>query len=279
MQTKDQKAKFVENGKALLKSYKLIGIVPLARIPDRLLQTAKNKNRDEIKLIIGRKTLLTMILESDERGKQLIERLEGTSAILLSNANPFDIYKKFKESTIKLAAKPGQLAPSDIIVDEGETSLQPGQAVTELKTAGIDVRIDKGKVLISKTKTLVAQGSAISLNVAKALHTLGVMPFVARIEPSVINYDKIMYTKEILDIDPNRTISDLVKHFGTAIELGMRARIITRYTLPGMIGTAYRNAIALGIGINAYDKGIIEILIGKAAAQANALGSLPTDHA
>jgi len=279
MQTKDQKAKFVENGKALLKSYKLIGIVPLERIPDRLLQTTKNANRDDIKLIIGRKTLLTKILESDERGKQLIENLNATSAILLSNANPFELYKKFKEGTIKLAAKPGQLAPSDIVVEEGETSLQPGQAVTELKSAGIDVRIEKGKVLIAKTKTLVNQGSAISLQVAKALHTLGIMPFVARIEPSVMRYDKLLYTKEILDIDVDRTRSNIAKHFGTAIELSMQAKMITRYTLPRLIGAAFNNAIALGLGINAYEKGIIERLIERAAAQANALHSLTTNNA
>jgi len=276
MQTKDQKAKFVENGKALLKSYRLIGIVPLERIPDRLLQKTKNANKENVRLIIGRKTLLTKILESDERGKQLIENLNATSAILLSNANPFELYKKFKEGTIKLAAKPGQLAPSDIVVEEGETSLQPGQAVTELKSAGIDVRIDKGKVLIAKTKTLVGQGSAISLQVAKALHTLGVMPFVARIEPSVIRYESILYTRDILDIDTDRTKLDLAKHFSNAIELSMQAKMITRYTLPKLVGIAFNNAITLGTSINAYEKGIIERLIERAAAQANALGSLTT---
>ena len=59
----------------------------------------------------------------------------------------------------------------------------PGQAVTDLKAAGIDVQIQKGKVVIAKDKVITKKGEAITSSVAKALHTLDINPFSATLEP------------------------------------------------------------------------------------------------
>ena len=184
MLTKEQKIRFVAENSKLLKSYKVIGIVQLSGIPDRLLQSTKNGLRDGTRFIIGRKTLLTKVLESDAHAKHLVKELSATSAIILSNEDPFELYGKFRANSLRLAAKPGQIAQEDVSVVAGETGIQPGQTVTDLKTAGIDVQIQKGKVVIAKDKVLVAKGEPVTLKVAKALHILDILPFKAVIEPS-----------------------------------------------------------------------------------------------
>src|SRR5271157_683425 len=135
MLTKTQKISFVEHGKALMKKYTLIGIVPLSGIPDRLLQSTKNRMKQDVQFILGRKTLLKRMLESSERTKVLADKLDATSAIILSNSDPFELFGRFKAGKIKLAAKPNQLALEDVMVNAGETSIMPGQAVTDLKAA------------------------------------------------------------------------------------------------------------------------------------------------
>ena len=88
------------------------------------------------------------------------------------------------QTACRLAAKPGQVSPEDVSVTAGETGIQPGQTVTDLKSAGIDVQIQKGKVVIAKDKVLVKKGEVISAKIAKALHILDILPFKAVIEPS-----------------------------------------------------------------------------------------------
>ncbi len=271
MLTKDQKKRFVEDGIKAVKAAKVIGIVPLNSIPDRLLQKSRNAMRSDVRFITGRKSLLTRILEGDAKAKTLTGELTGTSAIILSDGNPFDIYSKFKAGTIKLAAKPKQLAPEDINIAEGETTLQPGQAVTELKAAGIDVKIDKGKVVISKAKVLVKKGETISVPVAKALHTLDVLPFHATIAPSAVLAGGTLFRGEVLDISSERTAEEIAKAFGAALHLSLEVGIVNRYTVVKLITKAYTNAMALGIESKAYDSGIVERLIAGAAATAHAL--------
>src|SRR5208283_37076 len=169
MLSKSQKMSFVETGKGYAKKYSTVGVLPLSGIPDRLLQSTKNKLKGDVTFVLGRKTLLTRILESSEKTKGLVKDLEATSAIIFSNDDPFELYKKFKAGAIKMAAKPNQIALDDVSVQAGETNIMPGQAVTELKAAGIDVQIQKGKVVIAKDKVIAKKGEMISASVAKAL--------------------------------------------------------------------------------------------------------------
>jgi large subunit ribosomal protein L10 len=273
MLTKTQKVNFVEEHKKLLKTYKVIGIVQLRGIPDRLLQSTKNQLRAKTKFIIGRKTLLKKILDSSEQTKKLSDELTDTSAILLSNEDPFELYGKFKANTIRLAAKPGQISPDDVSVNAGETGIQPGQTVTDLKSAGIDVQIQKGKVVISKDKVVVKKGEVISGTLAKALHTLDILPFSATIEPSSLISDGMLFSRKVLGINRETTTTQLMVCFNNALGLCFKANIINAYTINNLLTKGYRNAMHLGVEAKVLDSGIIDILLANAATHAAAINS------
>lgn len=274
MLTKTQKVEFVNERKKLLKNYKVIGVVQLKGIPDRLYESMKNQLKTNTKFVAGRKTLLTKILESDEHTKKLANDLTDTSVIILSNEDPFELYGKFKINTLRLAAKPGQISPDDVSVQAGETSIQPGQTVTDLKSAGIDVQIQKGKVVIAKDKVVVKKGDVISAGMAKALHTLDILPFRATIEPIALLSNGMVFTKKVLGINAETTTHDLTVCFRSALALSLEAQIINAYTINSFITKAYNNALHLGLEAKALDSGIVDLLIAQAASQAASLSSL-----
>lgn len=273
MLTKTQKADFVKEHKKLLKNYKVIGIVQLSGIPDKLLQSTRNQLRSSTKFVMGRKSLLQKTLESDDNAKRLVDKVTETSAIILSNDDPFELYGKFKSNNVRLAAKPGQIAPDDVNVFAGETSIMPGQTVTELKSAGIDVQIQKGKVVIAKDKVIVKKGEAIKVAVAKALHTLDILPFNASIEPTVLISEGMIFDKKALSITRETTIGDMAVCFRNALALCLEAGIINAYTINNLIVKAYRSAMYLGTEANVPDKGVIDLLLAKGASHAAALDS------
>ncbi|MGD0729205.1 MAG: 50S ribosomal protein L10 [Candidatus Micrarchaeaceae archaeon] len=273
MLTKTQKISFVKDHEKILKDYKVIGIVQLKGIPDRLLQSTKNQLKGNTKFIMGKKTLLTKILETQAHTKELAKHLTDTSAILLSNEDPFELYNKFKANSLRLAAKPGQMSPEDVSVKSGETGIQPGQTVTDLKSAGIDVQIQKGKVVIAKDKIVVKKGEVISSNMAKALHTLEIFPFVASIEPAMLLSDGIMFTKKVLAINAETTTHEIAMGFNSALSLCFEFNIVNAYTINSLITKAYSNAQHLGLECKILDSGIIDLLIASAASQAASLNN------
>ncbi len=273
MLTKTQKRDFVSEHKKALKSYKAVGVVQLSGVPDRLLQRVKNDMRANTIFIMGRKSLLSKILESDDVMKVLADSLTSTSAIVLSNDDPFELYGKFKSSSIRLGAKPGQAAPDDIFVSAGETSVQPGQTVTELKNAGIDVKIDKGKVVISKDKVLVKKGDIVTVPVAKALHTLDIFPFSASIDPVSIISNGILFGRKALGITRESTELDISRSFRSALAICVKTGIVNSYTINSLLAKAYNSAMFLGVEAKMLDSGIVDRLLARAALQAAALGA------
>lgn len=273
MLTKTQKVSFVDEHKKMLKAYKVVGIVQLKGVPDRLLQSTKNQLKAKTKFVLGRKTLLQRILESNANTKPLAADLTDTSAIILSNEDPFELYQKFKSNSLRLAAKPGQVSPDDVSVQAGETGIQPGQTVTDLKSAGIDVQIQKGKVVIAKDKVVVKKGEVITANLAKALHTLDILPFMAVIEPASLLADGMIFTKKVLGISQESTTQELMLCFRNALTVCLKAKIINAYTINNFITEAYNGALHLGIEAKIPDSGIVELLLARAASEAAALNS------
>jgi large subunit ribosomal protein L10 len=269
--SKSEKIKFVEDAKKEVKSYKVIGVINLNGLPDRLTQKAKNSSKPNTKFILGRKTLLEKIIASHEKGADLTKHITGTSAIILSNEDPFELYQKFKKNAIKLSAKPGQVAPDDVPIQSGETTIMPGQTVTELKAAGIDVQIQKGKVVIAKDKILVKKGDVISPMVAKALHTLEIYPFSAVVDPVLMADKKMLYTRTVLGINAEMIVMEMTRAFRSALSISLERNIINKYTITNLIGKAYNNAMWLGTETNLYDSGIIERVLAKAAMGATSV--------
>ncbi len=272
MLSREEKAKFVEEKAKELGNYKSIGVVSLEGIPDRLLQRFRNSERGTSKIIIERKQLLERVLKSNSKTEKLAKFLSSNSAIILSNMDPMELNNALNANAIELEAKPKKAAKEDIVIKEGETSLQPGQVVTELKQAGINVQLQKGKVVIGSSIT-IKKGDIVSVAMAKALHTLAIKPYKISIVPAAIFSEGIIFTKEALSITPQTVMNDIVKAFTNAVALSFGAKIVNAYTIKSMIADCYANAVALGISCNIYAKGITEMLLEKAELQAKALGS------
>lgn len=271
---KKEKIEFVKKTKAELKHYKTIGVMPIEAIPDRLVQKIRNRLKPDSKFVIARKNLIFKILEGHEDLKTLEPHITGNVALILSNDDPIELYNKVSSNPIRLGAKPNQISPEDINIESGETSIAPGQAVTDLKAAGIDVKIDKGKVVISKSKVLVAKGAKITTPIAKALKMLDVMPFEAKGRLSVAMQDHLLFNENVLRINKEYIIRELSRDFAQANALTIAIKFVTPYNATVFVSKALNEAVALGIEAKIYEKEIVEKLLGIASAQAKGVNAL-----
>ncbi len=265
---KKEKIELVNKIKEELKEYKTVGVMPIDSIPDRLLQKVRNSMREETKIIFARKNLLLKALESSPELSKLSQYVSGNTVLVLSNKDPIELYNEIKSNKLKLAAKPNQIAPNDIVVEAGETSIPPGQGVTDLKAAGIDVQIQKGKVVISKSKVLVPKGSKISVAVSKALRMLDILPFEVAPELAGAVYENILFTKEVFSINRESVMRDIAIAFAQAYNLTIEAGYVTEYNVNALIRKAYLSALGLGLAANIYEPEVVEKLLAKAVAEA-----------
>ena len=246
MASKQEKITLVEKIKQKTKEYPVIAIASIASLPSRHFNRIKKKTGGQAEIVFARHTLLKRALdEAKPEAKELESFLANGGVLVFSTLAPFKLYKLFKQNKSKSLAKAGQLAPFDIVVQAGETSLAPGPVLTELKQAKIDARIQGNKVVIAKDVVVVKKGEPISEQVAKILTKLAIEPMEIGIDVKAVWENGLVYKAEVLNVDEAGMLSQLQQAHTQAINLAVFAGIVNDITVKILVAKAAREANAL----------------------------------
>jgi large subunit ribosomal protein L10 len=272
----DWKKKAVDEITALAKSYPVIAVSNIESLPAAQFQEIRTKMRDTAVFRVAKLNLLDIAFgNSGVKGiDQLEAKMDGPTAIVFSKAEPFKLFKLLKKSRSKAAIKPGQKAPFDLVVPKGDTGLPPGPALGELKTAGIDARIDGGSIKVMKDSTVAKAGQVVTAEQAAALTKLGIKPLEIGISLDAALENGMIFTSEILDISEEQTIANIQKAYMNGLNLSFNAGYFTKTNIELFVQKASREARALGVEASILEKGVIELLLGKASLQAKAISSM-----
>ncbi|HDO19386.1 MAG TPA: 50S ribosomal protein L10 [Thermoplasmatales archaeon] len=277
------KYKEVEQLKSIISSYPSVAIVGIEHIPAPQLQKMRENIREIGILRVSRNRLILRALEEVDENikgiKELGKSIDGQSAILAANINPFKLYKFIKETRTNAPAKGGEIATKDIEVKAGETPFKPGPIVGELQKVGIPAAIEGGKVVIKKDKVLVKAGEKITPEVAQALTRLEIFPIEIGLDLKAVFEDGTVFTPDLLEIDVDKFLSDVMRAAYNAFALAIERKWITPQTIAPLITNAYRDALALSVSVSYPTKDNIGMLLSKAYAQATALKSIVDKNA
>ena len=248
--TSKKKLNEVKKLKELFLKYRVISVGDITSLPSRQFQTIRSKLKPKVEVRVTKKALIKRAIEElKEKDLKVLEKyLERAMPVLLfTNEDPFRMYKSLKKSKSKAAAKPGQKAPVDLIVEAGPTNFTPGPVIGELGQAGIVAAVEGGKVVIKREKILVREGEIINEKQASILAKLGIEPMEIGLNLKVVYDNGILYEKSILDFDEEKLVNE--------------------------IKLAHQYALSLALKMGYTTKETIRLLISKAAAQARALNS------
>ena len=269
----------VDEIKRGIEEYSLVGLVDMYGIPASQVQQIRRSLRGTAKVKMARNTLIEHALNDvDSSARALKEHTEGHSALIFTNENPFRLYKLLEKTKTKMVAKPGEVAPEDIVVPKGPTSFKPGPIVGELQQVGIPAAIEGGKVRIRETRTVVKEGEVISKKVADALAKLGIKPMDVGLVLQAAYYRDTIFTPDLLGIDEEAYRSNIALAAQQAFNLSVNAAIVTPQTIGAIIGKAVREARSVGVTASIYEKGVIDLILGRAQQQMLAVAFAVADR-
>ncbi|MDO5847186.1 MAG: 50S ribosomal protein L10 [Methanocorpusculum sp.] len=264
----------VEEIKELSNTHDLIGLVDIYGIPAKQFQQIRRNLHGSAVVKVARNTLVAHAF--NELGGQFVDlnnKVSEHSALIFASGNPFKLFKSLEQTKTKRAAKAGEIAPEDIVVSEGPTSFKPGPIVGELNSAGIPAAIDGGKVKIKQTKTVVKAGQAVSAKQAEVLSKLDIKPMPVGLSLTAVCYEGEIYLPDVLSVDDEAYKAKITLAASQAFNLAVNAAVPTACAAvtEAQIAKAVREARNLGVEAPVYEKGVIEMIIGKAFRQASAL--------
>lgn len=265
----------VKELKNLIESHPVVGMADLSDIPAPQLQKMRQSLRGSAMLKMSRKTLMDLAL--NDSGKTKVEALsnhmDGQPALIFTEMNPFKLYKILEGSKTPAPARAGSISLNDIVVPKGDTGFMPGPILGELQKIGIPAKIEKGKIVITEDKTIVAEGEEISRDVASMLTRLDIYPMEVGIDLKAAYEDETIYTSDILTIDDEQTLSDVQKAYTQAINLSVNAVVFNSASTPALISKAAGEALNLAFNAEVLTSKTTDLLLAKAYSQMLALAS------
>ncbi|MEK6843620.1 MAG: 50S ribosomal protein L10 [Candidatus Micrarchaeota archaeon] len=244
--TKLEKKEVVEQMKKKLKDSKVVAVASVQNLPSKHYDAIRKKIRGNAEIFLTRQSLVERaITEGRPELKELIPHFKGSFAIIFSKISAFKLAKLLRESKSKTFAKAGQIAPNEIVIPAGETNLAPGPVLTELKQAKIEAKIVGPKVVISKDAIVARKGDVITEAVAKILTKLAIEPMDVGLKMQAAYEDGIVYKEDVLDIDDKYWLGALARAHQEAVNLSVVAGIFNKYSTEVLIQKAARQANAL----------------------------------
>jgi large subunit ribosomal protein L10 len=251
-----KKERIIEDLVTLMKEYPVIGILDMSNLPALQFQRIKFKLKDKLEFRLVKKRLMKIAFDKSDKKDiaKLKDRLEGIPALIFSKEDPFKIAKAIKKEVSAAPARPGQIAPEDIILPAGPTPFTPGPMIGELGAMGIKPEVKNGKISIREDKVLVKKGEEINAKIADLLSKLGIEPMHIGFNLLLTYRDGEILEKDVLFVDEKLYLETLAQFARESEGLAIYIGYICKETVKKMLGKAENEAKALSDTVKLEEK-------------------------
>ncbi len=252
----------------------VVGVVNLENLPAAQLQVMRSTlKKQKVSLQMARKRLLHRALQESKKENiaPLIEKMKGMPAILLTSSNPFSLYSTIQKNKSEASAKPGQIAPRDLMVKAGPTTFAPGPIISELAAVGIKTKVDQGKLAIMQDTVIVKEGAPISQKVAETLKRLDIKPMEIGLDLVAVWENGLVFAAKQLHIDEAEYAQNITQAAQWAINLAVETAYPAAEVIELLLQTAQREARSLSIEQGILTDQTADEILAKAEREALAV--------
>jgi large subunit ribosomal protein L10 len=266
----------VEKLTALVKDFKVIGLAKLEKVPAKALHNLRDTLRGDVIIRMSKKKLIQKAFKASKK-KNLIELADsilGITAMLFTNMNPIKLAQFLESKAVKGPAKPGDLAPGDIVVKAGDTKIAPGPIISELsQNLKLQTLIKNGTIHIRADKVTHTVGQLIDAKQAQLLGRLGLEPMTIKLDFYSAWEDGEIIPTEVLHMNIDTILDNVRLAASEAINLSLELGIITSDTIKPLMAKAIRSSIALALNLPIFIPEMADQYMAKATRETIAINA------
>ena len=227
-----------------------LAVIDIHGVPAGAMLGMREDLRSNMNIQVAKKRLMKIAWENAGHDFTDLEELYASAvqpALVQTDMNSFEVYSELKKTEAGRAAKPGDIAPHDIIVEKMDTGMPPGPIVGELNSVGIPAKIMGGSVQIQKQTTVLKEGEVFEDDLGMMLSKIGINPIVTGLRLCGTIEDGVRFEPKTLDLDYEKFESDLISFGAGAFNLACNIRWFTNDTTPTLLAKASSEALAVAL--------------------------------
>jgi large subunit ribosomal protein L10 len=269
----ERKAEVVEKTAEILKQYSVIGVADLHKIHTGLLQGLKKQLKGKVVVKCVKNTLLKRAMEELKLpgAEEFFKEIPGSNIFIFSDMNPFKLALLLNKNKVAIIAKPGDMAPREVIVPSGNTGIAPGPILSKLGAVGLKTRIDSGTIWVNEDTVVADAGDKVSEDLAEVLARLGIKAAERGLTlKTVYDNSRIISGKE-LTVDIEAVKEHLKMAAADSIQVALSAAYPTPETIVYLLSMAREHSVKVALESNYVTPETAPLIIARAHAMAGAL--------
>ena len=259
----------------LLSKYPVIAAADLTKVRSSQIHELRKRLRDRVTMVVVKNNLLRKSVElggsKDGKLGEFVKDLIGSSILLFSELNPYSLIILLDKSKVRVPAKGGDIATSDIMIPAGNTALPPGPVISEFGEIKVQTKIEGGSIWVARDSVVARKGDTITAKMASVLSKLGLKPMEAGLSLTAAFDNGTILGIEDLAFDLPSYKNDLITGINDALNLSTAAGYITTENAPRILVKGMREALALAGEAGFLEEGSIEYVLKRAVVNATAL--------
>jgi len=274
-----------------LDTYHKVLIVGCDNVGSNHMQSIRANLRGKAELLMGKNTMMRKAIKGhlakNPKIEALLPHLKGNVGLVFTNDDLKVIRDEIDNNKKTAAARIGSLAPCDVFVPAGMTTLDPS-FTTFMQALNIATRINKGCIEIISDIHLIKKEEKVTSSQAALLEKLAINPFRYGLIPEYIYDDGESYPPKILDLTNDEILKKITSSVQRVSALSLQINLPTQASIPHVISRAYQNLCALSVASDYTFEGVAklkalldnpEALAAAAAAAAAASAAVPETKA
>ncbi len=259
----------------LLAKYPVIAAADLTKVRSSQIHELRKRLRDRVTMIVAKNNLLRKSVElSDAKGGKLgefVKDLTGSNILLFSELNPYSLIILLDKSKVRVPAKAGDIATSEIMIPAGNTGLPPGPVISEFGEIRVKTKIEGGSIWVAQDSVVASKGDLITAKMASVLSKLGLKPMEAGLSLAVAFDNGTIMRAEDLVFDLPSYKNDVFMGINNALNLSTEAGYVTPENAPRILVKGLREALALAGESGFLEAGTVEYVLKRALMNATVL--------
>jgi len=215
------------------------------------MQKIRKTIRGKAVLLMGKNTMMRRAIRSNiSRNPQwevLLPHIRGNVGFVFTDKDLIEVKNLLLESRVPAIAKANAVAPVDVVVTKGPTTLEPTKT-SFLQALNIATKINKGTIEILNDLVLIKSGDKVGSSEAALLQMLDIKPFSYGLIITQIYDSGATYGLEVLDMTDADILGRFMAGLGRLTALSLGTHYPTVSSFPHVVLNAYKNLLSIALG-------------------------------
>jgi len=231
-----------------MEEYPKCFIVGADNVGSKQMQQIRIGLRGTAVVLMGKNTMMRKAIKGHLDQNPALERImpciKGNVGFVFTNGDLSEVRDKLVDNKVRAPARPGAVAPGDVIIPAQNTGLGP-EKTSFFQALAIATKISKGTIEIINDVHILREGERVGASEATLLNMLNISPFNYGLQIQMVYDSGSLFEPKILDIKPEDIRAKFLSGVRNVAAVSIQIGYPTVASVPHSLINGFKNCLAV----------------------------------